>query len=79
MGLVGETDPWGWYKSMLAAGGDIFGVGIGVEVAEEVNGKEIAESWSAVYCGNFSIIFCISLILVMSTNISVKEVSLQIF
>ena len=78
MGFIGEMGPWGWYKLILASGGEVLGGGIIVEGAEEAKEKDIAEPLGAVYCGNFSLVFGDSLVFVMLVEFCVKWFSLHL-
>ena len=62
MWFVGNTDPWVWYKYLLAYKGEVFRVDIRGEGADEVSVKDIVEYCGKVYCGDFSMVVYRSLI-----------------
>ena len=77
MRLIGETSSWCCNESLVATGDDIFWVGIRGKVTKEMDDKDIAESWRAIYCSNVSMVVGCSLVLVMLVKDTIKEFPLR--
>ena len=65
VGMVFQTGAWVWNKALLGAWGQIFGVRVIGEGSNKVNYQEVAESGSAVYCWDLSVILSNPLVLIM--------------
>ena len=78
MRLIGKAGPWGWNELLLAAGGEIFRVGIRGEVTEEMDCEDIAESWGEIYCRNFSMVVSSSLVFLVLVKVLIKKSPLRL-